>query len=353
MKRVWQIGIAVLTMTVMMGMVAYAGSWQESFRGKWWKNDDGSYPTSGWHWIDWENDGFAECFYFDENGYALVNTTTPDGYLVNENGEWYIEESVTRTVDSYEGLKEVPGVIRHIQKQRTDIQGSVSYMKEERSELLIGTMVSPNSEDWNFYLHVPKNVTENMPMIVVFHDRGGGPGPITTLKNDPMFRYIMEHEEIRESALILFPKYQFLKADGAKYKDVVHNYARMIQLVVKDFPVDTNRIYATGGSMGSSGTFHLCNDYPELVACGVALTGWPQVNPASYQSYTDIPIWFIVEDEKNIIDATNTIVRMMVENGASAWVTVDTGTGHSTVGGITLGIDKFGIFDWMFTQKKN
>ena len=100
MKRVWQIGIAVLTMTVMMGMVAYAGSWQESFRGKWWKNDDGSYPKSEWCWIDNENDGFAECYYFDANGYAYINKTTPDGYVVNENGEWIVDQKIqTKRVD--------------------------------------------------------------------------------------------------------------------------------------------------------------------------------------------------------------------------------------------------------------
>ena len=121
----------------------------------------------------------------------------------------------------------------------------------------------------------------------------------------------------------------------------------------KEYPVDMNRIYATGGSMGCSGTFLLCNDYPELVACGVPIT-WPSiVDVKNFYNYTSVPIWYIIEDENNIIDGVNKIVRIINENGAPAWVTVDTGSNHSTASGLGNGVDKFGIFNWMFTQKKN
>ena len=35
--------------------------------------------------------GPAECYYFDWNGYCLLNTVTPDGYRVNENGAWIVD----------------------------------------------------------------------------------------------------------------------------------------------------------------------------------------------------------------------------------------------------------------------
>ena len=56
----------------------------------WYQFDDGSYPKGRWTWIDTDNDGMAESFYFDENGYALRNTTTPDGYQVNRIGAWVV-----------------------------------------------------------------------------------------------------------------------------------------------------------------------------------------------------------------------------------------------------------------------
>lgn len=69
---------------------AFAGSWMQDNVGWWYLNDDGGYPANGWHWIDGNNDNTAECYYFNESGYCLLNTTTPDGYTVDANGAWIV-----------------------------------------------------------------------------------------------------------------------------------------------------------------------------------------------------------------------------------------------------------------------
>lgn len=55
-----------------------------------WRYDNGNetYASNGWQWIDGNGDGVAECYYFDANGWLMVNTTTPDGYTVNQDGAW-------------------------------------------------------------------------------------------------------------------------------------------------------------------------------------------------------------------------------------------------------------------------
>ncbi len=68
-------------------ITAFAGSWQSDANG-WWLNDDGSYPANAWMWLDGNNDGIAECYYFNDNGYILSNTTTPDGKIVDAEGKW-------------------------------------------------------------------------------------------------------------------------------------------------------------------------------------------------------------------------------------------------------------------------
>lgn len=67
---------------------ACAGEWKTDSLGRWYLNDDTSYPQNGWTWIDENNDGMAECYYFNDSGYLLISAFTPDGYLVNENGAW-------------------------------------------------------------------------------------------------------------------------------------------------------------------------------------------------------------------------------------------------------------------------
>lgn len=66
-----------------------AGRW-------WWKNTDGSYPKNEWKWLDGNNDGIAECYYFDADGWCVLNGTTPDGFTVNADGAWMTGDAVAR-----------------------------------------------------------------------------------------------------------------------------------------------------------------------------------------------------------------------------------------------------------------
>ena len=64
------------------------GNWMQT-NGIWqWKNTDGTFRTNGWHWLDGNRDGVAECYYFDANGFMVANGNAPDGFLVNADGAW-------------------------------------------------------------------------------------------------------------------------------------------------------------------------------------------------------------------------------------------------------------------------
>ncbi len=86
---------------------SFAGEWKLDETGYWYQNDDSTYPVSGWQWIDGNWDGVYECYCFDENGYLLTNTTTPDFCIVNENGAWVVDGIVqTQLDDSYDDFYE-------------------------------------------------------------------------------------------------------------------------------------------------------------------------------------------------------------------------------------------------------
>ena len=59
--------------------------WQNSGYGWWYQRANGTYPANEWEMIN------GIWYYFDANGYMLANTTTPDGYYVDENGAWIVE----------------------------------------------------------------------------------------------------------------------------------------------------------------------------------------------------------------------------------------------------------------------
>lgn len=88
---------------------SFAAEWKQDTTGCWWQNDDGTYPANKWEWLDSNGDGIAECYYFDNNGYLLVNTTTPDGYTVNSDGAWVIDGAIqTQTTQPQQNTATTP-----------------------------------------------------------------------------------------------------------------------------------------------------------------------------------------------------------------------------------------------------
>lgn len=91
-----------LAATLLCSMTAFAG-WRYDESGYWWDNGDGSFPANQWMWLDGNEDGISECYYFDGSGYMLSDTTTPDGYTVDKNGAWILDGIIqTKTDPSFE-----------------------------------------------------------------------------------------------------------------------------------------------------------------------------------------------------------------------------------------------------------
>ena len=85
--------------------IAYAGTWSNEGGPNQWKyyTDDNTSAADGWYWIDGDQDGVSECYYFDKDGYMLSSTTTPDGYKVDGSGAW-VENGTVKT----KALPEIP-----------------------------------------------------------------------------------------------------------------------------------------------------------------------------------------------------------------------------------------------------
>lgn len=70
------------TIAISSTILSFAGEWKSDDKGWKYQNDDGSYIKSSWKEIN------EKWYYFNDAEYMLSSTTTPDGYTVNESGEW-------------------------------------------------------------------------------------------------------------------------------------------------------------------------------------------------------------------------------------------------------------------------
>ena len=84
MKKLWKVLCLTVMMCLALPLISFAGQWQQDTNGWWYQNTNGSYLSNGWYWIG------DSCYYFNDQGYVLTNTTTPDGQAVNESGAWMV-----------------------------------------------------------------------------------------------------------------------------------------------------------------------------------------------------------------------------------------------------------------------
>lgn len=79
--------LATIAISALTSATTLAGAWVQDSIGWKYLNDDGSCLKSQWAWIDGNNDGIAESYYFDANGYMAANMDV-GGYWVNTDGQW-------------------------------------------------------------------------------------------------------------------------------------------------------------------------------------------------------------------------------------------------------------------------
>lgn len=146
---------------------AIAGTWIQDNVGWWYQNDDGSYPTNGWLWIDGNNDGIAERYYFDKVGYCLINSITPDGFYVDSNGAWTTNEGVKTQLVTSTGEKNwsarmpyVSGMVKEkptdgffwtvdIESGRYHLNSDFKYLLPEYTRYYAGDVVDLENEGYS------------------------------------------------------------------------------------------------------------------------------------------------------------------------------------------------------------
>lgn len=123
----------------------------------------------------------------------------------------------------------------------------------------------------------------------------------------------------------------------------------LIQQTIKKLPVDTNRIYITGLSMGGFGTFDAISRYPNLFAAAVPVCGGGDL--ASVPAIKHIPMWVVTGAEDASVNPMLSLemVRAMQKAGAHPGFTQYPEVGHFSW---IMAYSDALIMEWMFRQRK-
>ena len=123
----------------------------------------------------------------------------------------------------------------------------------------------------------------------------------------------------------------------------------LIHDFIKRFPVDTNRIYITGLSMGGFGTFDAIERYPGLFAAAVPVCGGGDISIAN--SIKNIPVWIFHGAEDPAVDPalSLTMIEALIKLGAHPGYTQYPEVGHFSW--IAAYNDPL-MIEWLFRQHK-
>ena len=124
----------------------------------------------------------------------------------------------------------------------------------------------------------------------------------------------------------------------------------LIRQVMKTMPVDSNRIYITGLSMGGFGTYDAIMRYPDLFAAAVPVCGGGDPSKASVIS--KIPIWIFhgAEDPSVNPGYSFDMLQALNKEGAHPGYTQYPEVGHFSW--IQAYSDPL-MIEWLFRQRKN
>lgn len=123
----------------------------------------------------------------------------------------------------------------------------------------------------------------------------------------------------------------------------------LIDETIKKLPIDTNRIYITGLSMGGFGTFDAISRYPDLFAAAVPVCGGGDITKATV--FAHIPIWIFhgARDNAVRVGLSQNMLQALTKAEAHPGYTQYPEAGHFSW--IAAYSDKM-MMTWLFRQKK-
>ena len=150
LSKIIKIIISSLFINSCIIVSVHAGTWIRDTDKTSWRYALGSdnYYKNTWQWIDGNKDGVAECYAFDADGWLYTNTKTPDGYDVNLEGAWVVNDVIQT-----KSLSELSASVKTEYKKTSDNYSSKNVYKSnlEQEKMKMQTLINEyrQGKKWN------------------------------------------------------------------------------------------------------------------------------------------------------------------------------------------------------------
>jgi len=203
----------------------------------------------------------------------------------------------------------------------------------------------------NYLLFMPRDTTavENgkCPLIITLHGIGERGSDLWKVKNEGLPKILDGKNDF--PFIVVSP--QCPSTTEWYYNDGVQQLVnKMIDSVIARYPVDTNRIYLTGLSMGGIGTLDMAIRYPKRFAALIPIAfriedGWDLC------TIKDIPMWAFHGQRDPVIPISKaqSVITALNNCGGNPTFTIYPDLYHDSW---TRTYNNPDIYTWLLTQKK-
>lgn len=203
---------------------------------------------------------------------------------------------------------------------------------------------------FRFYSSKRMSPKKRYPIMIFLHGRGSGGSDNEKQLNGIVRNFAGGDFHRKNPSFIFAPQCpdDTRGWNGEYLEDVIE----LLKAAIKNLPVDEDRVYITGVSMGGFGTWSAMAEAPDLFAAAVPVCGGG--NPAIARSIKDIPIWTHhgVADPVVSVEFTRRMVSALEkEDGNIKYTEYDEASGikHDAW---TPCYSNPKVFEWVYEQRK-
>lgn len=195
----------------------------------------------------------------------------------------------------------------------------------------------------SYQLLYPQNYSSGnkFPLILFLHGAGQrGKDDNTVLKSvptafvDSLARinypcFILVPQCPKKDVWVNFPSFPTSLATTDTPTTAARLTIGLVDQLLKGLPIDKQRVYITGFSMGGEGTFDFLSRRPSLFAGAIPICGVADTSKAKYLK--DIPVWIFhgEEDQVTHVEYSRLIVASLKKAGGAPFYTEYKGAKHN------------------------
>lgn len=189
-------------------------------------------------------------------------------------------------------------------------------------------LIANYSEEYKtgYYLYIPKESMNGKeikyPLVIHLHGwngSGNGKGDLGLVMRHGLYALTKKAEE--HNMFVLAPQ---------SYSDYPKHLENIIDDLLQNYPIDKNRTYLTGVSMGGNGTWAYARTHADQLAAIVPICSDYILDDSLLSIYKDLPIWVFhgARDTTASISTDNSNVEKLRKINSNVKYTVFEDRGH-------------------------